>query len=85
MDPSTPDFVEIPQGDSALINTEITGGEPMEWDLTVTVLRKREQSDVLKRGEKLLREAFEEKLEDPNGQVDSVLPTSQEILPRKET
>ena len=50
----------------------------MEWALVV--LRKREQLDVLKRGEKLIRGSFGETLEDPDGQIESVLPASQEVI-----
>ena len=51
----------------------------MEWGLSV--LQKRGQLDVLKRDEKLLRESSEETLEDPDGQIESVLPTMQEVIP----
>ena len=50
----------------------------MEWGLSV--LQKRGQLDVLKRDEKLLRESSEETLEDPDGQIESVLPTSLEVI-----
>ena len=51
----------------------------MDWALSL--LQKRGQSGVLNRDKKLLRESFEETLEDPDGQIDSALPTSLEVIP----
>ena len=39
------------------------------------------QLDVLKRDRKLISGSFEETLADPDGQLTSVLPTSQEVIP----
>ena len=50
-------------------------------DRALEILQKREQTDVLKRGGGLLREAFVEVIDEPGGQIESVLRISHEIIP----